>query len=1000
MTCPSCHAEIDATASWCPRCGVGLGGAISARGGAGSAQGPGAADPEATVMTPPPSRPSAPAAVGTPAPVPSGAGPVSPGDAGPPPALQPGSDLGTRYHIESVLGEGGMGTVFRARDRELDRTVAIKIIRPAFLAQPGVLQRFKQELLLGSKVSHRHILRIHDLGDVGGQKFISMAYVEGQDLHEILQRQGRLTIARALRFARQIAEALDAAHREGVVHRDLKPHNIMVDRGDEVRVSDFGLAKSLESAAGGMTRTGELLGTPRYMAPEQVEGGAIDHRADIYALGLILYEMVTGDLPFHGESAIQELLARVRLEAPDPRALNAEVPGPLAEIIARCLARVPADRYQSAGEVLDALAAVNPEAPAQPLPGSGPLDVTVMGGGGRPPRDASSSAGPGAGRAASDAGGGAAPAVAAGGGRRRLVAAALAVAVLAGGGLLLFRLLANRAAPGETVGVKTDGAGPATPAPERYLAVLPFRVLGDDSLQYLADGLEEALSSKLFQLNQLRVASTRDVVEAGPFDSIEKAGRALGANLIVEGTVQVAGDRLRVVANLHDVRAGTRIWSQQFTGLTADLFTLEDQVHAELVQALALEASTDVLARSAVRPTDNVEAYDLYLRGRTALRAENDPAKLKEGLALFERAVGKDPVFALAYAGLADASLRLYNDTKDRLWSDRALAAAQRARDLNEQLPEVHLALGAVYTATGRRPEAVAELKRALELAPGSDEAHRRLASAYRALGRRDDAVTAARRATEINPYFWRNHNTLGSICLHFNDVACAAAAFNRVVELEPDNPVGHENLGAVYNRQGRWEDAAAAFQKALALQPHWLTYSNLGSVYFFMGRYPDAVGAFEQANALNPNDSVTLGNLADALRWSGRAAAARQTYEKATSLAFRELQVNPRDAATIATVALYYAKSADTRRADEFIARARKIDGADVTLIYQQAVIDTLAGRTDVALRHLEEALAGGYPVREARQDPELAALAKDPRFAAVIDRASAGAGGTSPRP
>jgi len=960
MLCPACHAEIDATASWCPQCGA----RQAASGVGGLSRGDSAAGAEAD------------ATIATPAPAASRPG----GDAGTPsvapPVLYPGSDLGTRYRIEAVLGEGGMGTVFRARDRELDRTVAIKIIRPVFLAEPGVLQRFKQELLLGSKVSHRHILRIHDLGEVGGLKFISMAFVDGEDLHALLRREGRLPIDRAVRIGRQIAEALEAAHREGVVHRDLKPHNILVDRGDEVRVSDFGLAKSLESAAGGMTRTGELLGTPRYMAPEQVEGGPLDHRADLYALGLILYEMVTGDVPFRGDSAIQELLARVRGEAPDARTINAEVPGPLAAVIARCLARSPADRFQSASEVIEALSASVGTSSGSVRSQAGPLDATMMGG----------LVGSGGNRAAGP--------VEAEGTRagtlwpRRLVMAGLLAAVLAGGGFLAFRLAGGReASPERATEPATTAPGVAVPAAaERHLAVLPFRVLGDKTLQYLADGLEEALSSKLFQLNQLRVASTRDVLEAGPFESVEKAGRALGATLVVEGTLQVAGDRLRVVVNLHDVPAGRRIWSQQFTGLAADLFTLEDQVHAELVQALALEATTDILARSAVRPTANIEAYDLYLRGRTALRAESEPGALKTAVGLFEQAVRKDPVFALAYTGLADASLRLYSETKDRLWADRALASAQRARDLSEQLPEVHLALGAVYTATGRRPEAVAELKRALELAPGSDEAHRRLANAYRALGRREEAVAAARRATDINPYFWRNHNTLGAICLQFGDVDCAAAAFTRVVELEPDNPVGHENLGALYNRQGRWEAAAAAFEKALALQPHWLTYSNLGSVYFFMRRYADAVSAFEKASAMNPNDSVTLGNLADAQRWSGQAAAARQTYQRAIALAFKELQVNPRDAATIATVALYYAKSAEVTRADEFIARARTIDGTDVTLIYQHAVVDTLAGRTSDALAHLEQALAGGYSAREAQNDPELGALAKDPRFAQVI--------------
>ena len=233
--------------------------------------------------------------------------------------IEPGTDLGPRYHIEYALGEGGMGSVYKAYDRELDRHIAIKVIRPSLVADASTVQRFKQELLLGSKVSHKHILRIHDLGDVDGLKFISMAYVDGEDLHTVLRREGRLPLPRAIGIARQMAQALAAAHAEGVIHRDLKPHNILIDKAGTAYISDFGLAKSLLSSDAAMTRAGELLGTPRYMAPEQVEGRPLDHRVDLYAFGLILYEMVTGTVPFHGDSAIQELLQRVQTKPPDPR---------------------------------------------------------------------------------------------------------------------------------------------------------------------------------------------------------------------------------------------------------------------------------------------------------------------------------------------------------------------------------------------------------------------------------------------------------------------------------------------------------------------------------------------------------------------------------------------------------------------------------------------------------------------------------------------------------
>jgi len=211
-----------------------------------------------------------------------------------PTALSVGSDFGTRYRIEALLGQGGMGRVYKATDKTLDRVIALKVVRQGMMADQEALNRFKQELLLASKISHTNILRIHDMGEVGPVKFISMAFVEGPDLHHILMENPKLPLERVLNYARQLAEALAAAHAEGVVHRDLKPQNILVNKDDQIFVSDFGLAKSFNEGAVGMTRTGAFMGTPRYMSPEQVEGKPADQRSDIYAYGLILYEMVTG----------------------------------------------------------------------------------------------------------------------------------------------------------------------------------------------------------------------------------------------------------------------------------------------------------------------------------------------------------------------------------------------------------------------------------------------------------------------------------------------------------------------------------------------------------------------------------------------------------------------------------------------------------------------------------------------------------------------------------
>ena len=258
-------------------------------------------------------------------------------------------DLGSRYRVECMLGEGGMGAVYKAWDKELERSVALKLIRHDLTRDPNVAQRFKQELLLASKISHRNVLRIHDLGDgPGDTKFISMACIDGQDLHQLLKKEGKLPLDRAVNIARQLCSALDAAHAEGVVHRDLKPQNILIDKNDHIYVSDFGLAKSLESDLS-MTQTGQFLGTPRYVSPEQAEIRRVDHRSDLYSLGLILCEMLTGLLPFErAESAMQVLYQRVHETPRDPRLLNHDLPQYIAAIIQKCLERDVTRRYQSA----------------------------------------------------------------------------------------------------------------------------------------------------------------------------------------------------------------------------------------------------------------------------------------------------------------------------------------------------------------------------------------------------------------------------------------------------------------------------------------------------------------------------------------------------------------------------------------------------------------------------------------------------------------------------
>ncbi len=866
--------------------------------------------------------------------------------------LSAGSDFGTRYRIVSLLGQGAMGRVYKAFDKDLERAVAIKVVRPGMMTESDALKRFKQELLLASKVSHRNILRIHDLGEVGDTKFISMAYVEGSDLNKIIRENPKMPFERIEHFAEQLADALAAAHSEGVIHRDLKPQNILVGTDDHLYVSDFGLAKSFEKDAVGMTRTGVFLGTPLYMSPEQVEGKPADQRSDLYSYGLILYEMATGAVPFSGESTFKVMYDRLKTKPKSPRLQNPEIPAWFDRIIMRCLEKDPNSRYQTADEIFTDLRGSRATASA-----SRSIQITL-------PQFTDRS-----------------------------------WIWWTGGGLLLLAGLAFAIPPvrhmilphSGSSGTGSQVAGVPALSAGKFVAILPFKVLGDEqSLGYVAEGLNEALSAKLFQLKDLRMASDTSLSGVSQKDPIEKIARSLGVNLIVEGLIQGDANKMSIIVNLHDIPDGKELWSQQFSGVPKDVLSIEDQISTQLVSALPIKPTDEEMARASERPTENVDAYDLYLRGRQAMKGPDRSKAAQSALDYFQQAIQKDPGFALAYTGVADASLFMYDDKKDSFWAQKALGAAQRAEQLKESLPEVHFALGSVYQETGKTAQGIAELKRGLQLAPNSDSGYERLGDAYAQVGQQEEAIATFKKGIEVNPYYWVLHNELGRAYFSIGDNEKALQEFQKVTELEPDNVTGWNNLATIYERTGRYQDSIPAYQKSIELSPTWLAYCNLGYVYTMLKQYPQAIDFLEKSVALSPNQEPCVGNLADAYRYAGETDKARATYEKAIALAFQELQVNPQNTGAMGDLALSFVKKGEPERGMEFIQRARAIDKKDVELMFTQATVEALANKPADAVRTLHEALSAGYPIKDVQSSPDFASLSSRPDFQALLQEFS----------
>jgi tetratricopeptide (TPR) repeat protein len=392
------------------------------------------------------------------------------------------------------------------------------------------------------------------------------------------------------------------------------------------------------------------------------------------------------------------------------------------------------------------------------------------------------------------------------------------------------------------------------------------------------------------------------------------------------------------------------------------------------------------MAKAGAHPTERMDAYQAYLKGRNALRGKPGADVVKGAIGDFEKAINADPLFALAYTGIADASLRMYRDTKDPQWAQKAVSAAEHAGQLAQDVPEVHFALGSVYDATGKKNEAVAELQNAVKLAPNSDEGYRRLGEALNSIGSKQEAISAYTKAIEINPYYWYNYLMRGNAFFNWGKDDEAAQDYKKVTELAPKNPKGYSNIGAVYMRQGKWNDAIPYLKQATDVDPTLKNaWSNLGSSYFYLKRYDESAKYFEKAVELAPTAEF-VGNLAEAYRWMGDKTKANATYDRAIALAQKEVEVNPRDKFSLGSLALYYAKKGDDKTAQQYIRRARAIDQKDVALIYNSAIVSAIGGRADDAIKDLREAVKNGYPVGQIKDDPDFQSLVSTPAFAEFL--------------
>ena len=683
------------------------------------------------------------------------------------------SEISGSHIRERELGGGGMSRVFLATEKNLDRQVVIKVL-PEDVAAGISADRFRREIQLAAKLQHPHIVPVLSAGEVLGRPYFTMPFVEGESLRARLDRTGDLPLPDAVRILREIASALAYAHRQGIVHRDIKPDNVLIS-DDFALVTDFGVAKALKDSAVGkdvpsVTTAGIAIGTPAYMSPEQVSGDPhLDHRSDIYSFGILAYEMITGATPFSGRTT-QAMLAAHAIVPPEPIEKHRPNLAPwLGEVIMRCLEKRPSDRPQTASEIAHLLQQSD--------------EVSRSGQTIEPHREPP---------------------------RRRgiFIAAGVALVVLASAGIFFFR-----------------GKTAASDGDIQSVAVLPLvNVGGTAQDEYFSDGMSDELANALNRIPGLRVASrtssytfkNRKDVDVG------EIGRKLNVQAVLEGTVRRAGTRLRVSGQLTSTRDGLSLWSDTYERNVDDVFSVQEDIARSIAAALRPRLSrTAPTDTSHTAGTTNVDAYDAYLRGRylwNARGAEN----LKNAIGHFDRAIAKDPDFSRAYAAraMAYALLPEYTDTGPRDASERSIADARRALKGDTTLAEAHTAVALASVHEWDWDAAEAAYKRAIAADPGYPTAHQWYGELLYNTSRLDSSIAETRRARNLDPLAPILSTALGyalTIARRYDE---AIAELKRGLELAPNLGVMHSVYGFANLFAGKSAEARAELETAVRNDP------------------------------------------------------------------------------------------------------------------------------------------------------------------------------------
>jgi serine/threonine protein kinase/Flp pilus assembly protein TadD len=777
-------------------------------------------------------------------------------------SLSPNSSI-SHYRILELLGVGGMGEVWLAEDIRLGRKLALKILPVEFTRDPARVARFEQEAQAASALNHPNIITIYDIGQSEGIHFIATEFIAGRTLRHSLPSAG-MQSRQALEIVIQIAGALQAAHEAGITHRDIKPENVMLRPDGYVKVLDFGLAKLIEKGESKVdteaatrikssTDPGTIMGTVNYMSPEQARGLKVDARSDIFSLGVVCYETLTGRLPFDGETSSDVFAAILTAEPKPLLQLIANAPAELDWSLGKALRKNRDERYQTINGFLNDLRRVKNQLDFE-------AQLAQLGQSHFPART---------------------------GELGEAVTVELRTEELR-------RFLSLTG----TSGVWSRSSG----GPIDSLAILPLANASDDAnMEYLSDGITESIINSLSQLPQLRVVPRSTVFRyKGREVDLQQIGAELGVRAVLTGRMLQLGDSLIIKTELVDVAKQSQLWGEQYRRQLKDIFELQEEISNEISSKLQLRLSGEEKQRLAKRYTDNIEAYHLYLKGRY-YNNKRTPEWIRKAIEHFQQAIDVDPNYALAYAGLADSYAFLASATggqRPRESYPLAKAAALKALELDDTLGEAHCSLGFFrllydwdFVAAER------EYNRAVELSPNYANAHDGCGFYFKATGQHEAAIASCRRALELDPLSLFVQLSLGWAYYFARRYDEALAQSRKVMEMDPNFGFAHWHTGMNYIQQQKYDDAVESFRKAISLTgtvPTFISY--LGHAHARRGRHREARQMLTQLESMAKNQYVSpyfvamihlgLGELNETFDWLDKACE-----ERAGFLAFARVE-------------------------------------------------------------------------------------------------------------